>query len=135
MAVAALMLVWAAPGFATTYYVRKDGANSPTCNGQSNASSASAPNCAWLTIDSASDNSSVNAGDTVRIQAGTYAESVSPSRNGTLGSPVTFVADGAVTFCTLALSNGDQYLRFVNVNIDTDAGGCTRASIAGVTSW
>lgn len=109
--------LFAAPSYATTYYVRTDGSNS-------NLGTSNTAGGAWLTIDFASDN--VAAGDTIRVQEGTYAESVSPSDAGTDGNPITFVADGAVTFCTLVLSNGDNYLRFIGFTIDTDAGSCVK---------
>src|SRR3954471_18450048 len=58
---------------ATTYYVRKDG-NNATCNGKSNASSGSAPSCAFLTIAFAV--SQASSGDTIVVRAGTYTELV-----------------------------------------------------------
>jgi hypothetical protein len=57
--------------FANTYYVRTDGSNA--CNGLTNASAASAPNCAFLTIQFAV-NTAVS-GDTINVAAGTYNES------------------------------------------------------------
>ena len=122
-AVLAILVLLFSPSVvsATTYYVRTDGSNSNT--GLANTAGG-----AWLTIDYAADN--VAAGDTIRVQAGTYAESVSPGKGGTLASPITFVADGAVTFCTLVLGDGDNYLRFIGFTIDTNAGSCAKAARA-----
>src|SRR3989304_2032862 len=53
------------------FWVRTDGSN--TCTGQNNVSFSLDPvNCAWKTIAKAS--STITAGQTVRIQSGTYSE-------------------------------------------------------------
>jgi hypothetical protein len=57
--------------FAATYFVRTDGSNA-TCNGLTNASAASAPNCAFLTIQFAVNTAA--SGDTINVAAGTYNE-------------------------------------------------------------
>jgi hypothetical protein len=98
-----------------TYYVRTDG------NNGNNGSTDSATG-AWATIDWAADH--VLPGDVVRVQAGTYSARVTPGASGTSGNTITFVADGAVTFCGLDIS-GKNYLRWIGFTIDTDAG-CTR---------
>lgn len=53
---------------ATSWYVRTDGAAFPTCNGQSNASSASTPNCAFANPQEAINAASL--GDTINLRAG-----------------------------------------------------------------
>lgn len=66
----------------TTYYVRKTGDDSNT--GLSAA-------LAWLTIDKAA--STMQAGDTVYIGAGTYYEMVTIDYSGSSGSPIKYIAD------------------------------------------
>lgn len=96
---------------AATYYVRTDGNNS-------NAGTSNTSGGAWLTIDYAADH--VSAGDTVRIAAGIYLESVTPGVSGSEGNYITFVADsgpGTVTNTSWTIS-GRQYLRLVNLTVD-----------------
>ncbi len=103
---------------AATYFVRTDGNNNNpgTTNGSGGA---------WRTIDWAADH--VSPGDTVRVQAGTYSERVTPGVNGTsVNSTVTFVADGAVTVCGWNFAN-NSYIRVIGFIIDTNAG-CTQAT-------
>lgn len=102
------------------FYVRTDGSNSN--DGKSNTAGG-----AWLTMDYAADN--VTAGAVIRVQAGTYGERVSPAVSGSSGSPITLVAEGAVTFCGMDISS-DNYLRVIGFTIDTDAGGCMKANRA-----
>ena len=78
-------LLVSVPVFPATYVVDPAGDDA-------NAGDAGTP---WRTIKHAA--SSVAAGDTVIVHAGTYRESVSVSRSGAAGSPISFVADpGAV---------------------------------------
>ena len=70
-----------------TYYVRTDGSDANT--GLSNS-----PAGAWLTIQKAA--STMVAGDTVRVQPGTYPETVTPANAGTAANPITYLADGVV---------------------------------------
>ena len=67
--------------FATTYFVRTDGSNA-TCNGLTNASAASAPNCAFLTIQQAITTAS--AGDTINVAAGLYTQATAITVNKSL---------------------------------------------------
>jgi hypothetical protein len=116
------------------FYVRTDG-HDTNCNGTANASSASAPNCAWLTINYACD--TLTAGDTGRVQAGTYVETASCSVSGTSGNTVTLVADGAVTTCGMGFS-GQSYVRVIGFTMNGATGGCTqtnpRISITGTNT-
>lgn len=83
--------------FATTYFVRTDGSNA-TCNGLTNASAASAPNCAFLTIQFAV-NTAVS-GDTINVAAGTYNESqvlIEKSVNVIGAGAVTTIINGGNT--------------------------------------
>ncbi|MDQ3012911.1 MAG: HYR domain-containing protein, partial [Acidobacteriota bacterium] len=92
---AALMLAgpsgnWLRPvKAASTYFVRTDGSNA-TCNGLTNASAASAPNCAFQTIQFAVTTAAGNAmsGDVINVAAGTYAEAVTVGEVGlTINGP------------------------------------------------
>ena len=67
---------------ASTYYVRKTGSDSNT---------GTSPAEAWLTIGKAG--STVAAGDTVYVGAGTYTESVTLTTDGTASDPIQFIAD------------------------------------------
>ncbi len=107
---------------AATYYVRTDGNNA--CVGTTNAGGSSGA-CAWRTIEFSASNTVV-AGDVVRVQVGTYAEVVTPGRNGSSGGgTITYVADGVVTFCGMDFDNNASYQRWIGFVIDTDAGGCS----------
>jgi hypothetical protein len=112
------LLLSSAVAHAATYYVRSDGYDGN--NGLSNT-----PEGAWRTFDWAAHH--VSAGDVVRVQAGTYSERVTPGVSGTVGNPITFVADGVVTFCGMNVSS-KNYLRIIGFTIDTDAGTCTKAN-------
>jgi hypothetical protein len=98
-----------------TYYVRKDGNNA-------NAGTTNAAGGAWLTITYAGQHAT--AGDTVRVQAGTYVETASGIVSGTSGNPVTLVADGTVTTCGMSF-NSKSYIRVVGFTIDGHASGCS----------
>jgi hypothetical protein len=66
----------------TTYYVRKTG---------NDGSAGTSAETAWLTIDKAANE--VSAGDTVRIGAGVYVESVTIDTDGSAGSEIEWHAD------------------------------------------
>ena len=70
-----------------TYYVRTDGSDANT--GLTNTAGG-----AWLTIQKAA--ATMTVGDTVRVQPGTYPETVTPSNAGTAAGPITYLADGGV---------------------------------------
>jgi hypothetical protein len=110
-----VFLLSATVAHGATYYVRADGNNGN--DGLSNS-----PGGAWLTVDWAADH--VQAGDTVRIQQGTYPEIVSQTRNGSAGATITFVGDGAATVCGWTFNN-NSYVRLVGLVLDSNAGGCT----------
>jgi hypothetical protein len=109
---AALGNVTTAP--AATYFVRTDGNNG-------NSGTSDSAGGAWRTIDYAADH--VSAGDVVRVQAGTYAEFVTPGVNGSsVNSMVTFVASGTVQMGGWALNN-NSYIRIIGFLMDTTTGG------------
>ena len=64
-----------------TYYVSKSGNDSHTGLGADSGH-------AWLTIQKAA--STMVAGDTVEIEAGTYNEQVHPTNSGTAGNYITY---------------------------------------------
>jgi hypothetical protein len=75
-----VVLLWQTVS-ATTYYVSVSGNDSNAGTGT---------NVAFLTIQKAA--SLMNAGDTCYILSGTYRETVTPARSGTLAAPITFAA-------------------------------------------
>jgi len=99
----------------TTYYVRTDGDNG-------NAGTTNSSGGAWRNVDYAADN--VAAGDTIRVQAGTFVENVTPAVTGTAGNPITFVADGVAVTDTWTLTNM-HYIRIIGFTIDAYADGDT----------
>lgn len=111
----ATLLLSSTLAHAGTYYVRADGNNA-------NTGTANVAGGAWRTIDYAAAH--VAAGDTVRVQPGTYVEVASPRVSGTLGNTVTLVADGPVTTCGMNFS-GQNYIRVIGFTMDPDAIGCT----------
>jgi hypothetical protein len=100
---------------APTYYVRTDGNNSNT--GLTNSSGG-----AFLTIDFALDNA--DPGDVIRVQAGHYAQRVTPAINGTVGNTITLIADGAASFCGMTV-NSKNYIRVIGFTVDMNASGCS----------
>lgn len=109
-------LLISSPSWADTYYVATTGTNAwPGCSQGSPC----------LTIDYVADR--VSAGDTVRVQVGTYNETVSPGVNGSSSSVlVTFVADGDVNVRAWTFTNS-SYIKVVGFHIDGTCGGSTTA--------
>ena len=73
---------------AATYYVRKDGSNS-------NTGTADNAGGAWLTVQKAA--TTMVAGDTVYIRAGTYEETATTAAGGTSGNPIRYIGEGDTT--------------------------------------
>jgi hypothetical protein len=80
-------LAFAGAALSETYYVRTDGNNINAGLGNSSAE-------AWRTIQYAADN--VAPGDTVLVDAGTYAEDVTINSQGTADLPISFIGSGDV---------------------------------------
>lgn len=76
----------------------------------------------YATIKAACDAS--NAGDVDLITAGTYAAVAACTHNGTAGNPITILANGAVSVCSLAFS-GNSYISIVGLTVDGAASGCS----------
>jgi hypothetical protein len=110
-----LLFLSASVASGATFYVRTDGGNGNT--GTSNTAGG-----AWQTINYAAGH--IVAGDTVRVQAGTYVERAVPSVSGTSGNTVTLVADGAVTTCGMTFSS-KTYIRVIGFTLDPSMGGCS----------
>lgn len=72
----------------------------------------------YATIDACAD--VANAGDTCLIAAGTYAESVSMTRSGTVGSPITFVVSGTVSVSAWTFAS-TSYVRMIGITVDRDS--------------
>jgi len=77
----------ACQGSGAVYYVRTDG-------NDNNTGLENTPEGAWRTIQKAA--STLNAGETVLVQPGTYPEDIYPRNSGEEGRPITFKADGWV---------------------------------------
>lgn len=73
-------------------YVRPDGSDS-ICNGSTDASSASKPNCAYSSVRKAA--SIAAAGDIIIIHSGNYSETVTFSKSGSPAAPITFKGLGS----------------------------------------
>lgn len=110
----ALLLLLAAHAHAVQYYVRTDGNNS-------NAGTANTSGGAWLTIQKAA--TTMVAGDTVSVQAGTYPETVTTAANGSLGSRITFQASGSVILYGWQINHGYITVDGFNVRYASSASG------------
>lgn len=89
---------------AASYYVKTNGSDS---------ADGLALGSAWVTIQKAAN--TVIAGDIVRVQPGVYAERVAESTDGSAGSRITYVADGAVTVCGWNITG--NYVQVINFDI------------------
>lgn len=112
LAAFALAMLTAAPALAATYYVKPTGSDSN--NGTSSAT-------AWKTIGKA--NSTMVAGDVVRIDPGTYSESIAPVNSGTSSARITYMGNIAnpagVVASNIDLS-GDDYISIKGVTVTGD---------------
>lgn len=120
-----------APANAAAYFVRTDGSDT-SCNGTSNASSTSAPNCAFRTITKSA--AAANGGDNVSIAAGNYAETVKLTKSGTATTPIIFTGSGTATVQGNLVITGN-YLTVAGLTISPPtAGGYYAVSIQGTNN-
>jgi hypothetical protein len=106
-AIAAVIMVTAGiwgDAEAATYYVRRDGNNN--CTGSADAGGSSG-SCAKLSVQAAYN--LANAGDTVIVHAGTYAENAASVRSGLSGSPITLRAASGETVTINRVSVSHNY--------------------------
>jgi uncharacterized repeat protein (TIGR02543 family) len=93
---------------ATTYYVNKAAGN--------DAAAGTSVSTAWATIGKA--NTTLRAGDTVYIRAGTYYEAIMPANSGTAGNPITYcnypgespLIDGGSSLTACVMISGLNYI-------------------------
>ncbi|HPQ44607.1 MAG TPA: hypothetical protein PKZ42_10310 [Syntrophales bacterium] len=106
---------------ATTYYVRTDGNNG-------NTGTIDSPAGAWLTIDHAA--STVTAGDTVYVHAGTYNERVNIDRSGSTGSWINYVAYPGETVIMRGFDlSSKSYIRIIGFEITHNSTAYSRAIV------
>ena len=109
---------------ATTYYVAKNGSDS-------NPGTEASP---WLTISKAA--STLTAGDTVYVKAGTYAEQVVPANSGSAGNYITYEAypgDTVIVDCNgitypsyyegIFTVNGKSYIKIIGFQLKNSTDG------------
>lgn len=109
---ALLAALVAVPALAATYYVKPSGNDAN--NGTSSAT-------AWRTIGKA--NSTMVAGDVVRIDPGTYADAISPANNGTSTARITYMGNIAVPSGVVASAidlSGDDYISIKGLTVTGD---------------
>ncbi|MGZ3770504.1 MAG: hypothetical protein ACXWRZ_17920, partial [Bdellovibrio sp.] len=108
----ALFFIFSFAGFANAanFHVRKDG-NDSTCNGSANLSSASAPSCAFLTIQKGINTAQPS--DTVNVHSGIYSENLLSARSGASGSLITLQAatGEAATINRITISHNYNIIR------------------------
>ena len=126
--VAVLLSFLAAPSFAANYYVRTDGNDS--CNGLYDTGGSSG-NCAKLTVNGA--HALTVAGDTVTIRDGTYSGTVTISRSGSAGNPITYTGTTSAVISN-KISVSASYITINGIKISNRS--CTSyASCAGDSEW
>lgn len=118
-----LLLALSAP--AATYYVRTDGAD--TNDGLADAADAGGTSGqAWLTIGKAAN--TMVAGDTVRVQSGTYNERIAETTDGSAGNFITYMAEpGETVICRGFDLTGTSYIRIIGFEITHIASTYSRA--------
>src|SRR5689334_22975130 len=93
------VVAWqSAPGAASTVHVRAGLTASGTPLSCADATTRCVPS-EHATIDACMD--AASAGDVCWVTAGTYTEAVTPAISGASGNPITLLASGAVTLCSM----------------------------------
>jgi len=125
-----LLLLWAIPASAATYYVRTDG-------NDSNVGTTNSAGGAWLTIGKCA--STIVAGDFCRVQTGTYTAGFTEATDGTSGNYITYVADGAVLISGAGITVSGDYVRVIGFEVDRDgaasSSGINITNATGVEVW
>ena len=106
-----VMVLSAGLASAATYYVRSDGNNA-------NSGSGNSAGEAWATIQHAAD--SVQPGDLVLVQTGTYLENVTIARTGTASLPIVFRGEGAVSVGSVNFARSSNWTGSVSYNVTID---------------
>jgi len=114
--IAVILLMTSLPAFATTYYVRLGGSDSNL--GTSNTDAG-----AWQTIGKCS--STMVAGDSCNVQAGTYNERVTSMSNaGSAGNLITYLASGTVNMKGFVINKNYIVVNGFNINNCGSVTGC-----------
>lgn len=106
------LLTVGAPAWAATYYLAPGGNDS---------NAGTSPGTAWLTLSKA--NSTLQAGDVVFIQPGTYSGAIAPARDGNATGRISYVGSktspGSVVVASITLS-GRSYISVMGVTSTGD---------------
>ena len=112
-----LLCCISSPVLAATYYVRTDGNNS-TCDGSENSAAGVDGTCAWATIQWAEDHVARTSSDAIiRVQSGTYNESVTVNIATSGSNYITFVGEGATRPIVRQFVLGTSYVKMINFEI------------------
>ena len=98
-----MILVFAVSGQAATYYVDKT-------HGSASDSNNGAESTPWLTIGKCT--STITAGDTCQVKAGTYTENVTEATNGSAGNEIIYQANSSGVIISGDVDIDGDYIHF-----------------------